>query len=74
MSTFLNDIKYAFRMLGQSLGYTLVVVLTLAFGGATTSIVSLVQTTLFDPLPVRQASDRYVQLIEVGVVGAVASC
>ena len=62
-------------MLGQSPGYTLVVVLTLAFGiGATTAIVSLVQTTLFDPLPVRQASDRYLQLIEVGVVGAVASC
>src|SRR5947207_5065648 len=57
-----SDLRYAFRQLLKNPGFTAVAVLTLALGiGATTAIVSVVQTAVFDPLPVRHA-DRFVQL------------
>jgi len=57
----MNDLKFAFRQLLKNPGFTTVAVLTLALGiGATTAIVSVVQTVVFDPLPVRH-QDRLVQ-------------
>ena len=49
----MNDLKFAFRQLLKNPGFTAVAVLTLALGiGATTAIVSVVRTAVFNPLPV----------------------
>src|SRR6266496_1566876 len=58
----MNDLKFAFRQSLKNPGFTAVAVLTLALGiGATTAIVSVVKTAVFDPLPV-QHSERFVEL------------
>jgi len=56
MTTFLNDIKYAFRQSAKHPALTMVTLLTLAVAiGATTAICSAIETTILDPLPVENA-------------------
>ena len=47
----MNDLRFAFRQLRKSLGFTLIAVLTLALGiGATTAIFAVMDGVVLKPL------------------------
>jgi predicted permease len=62
MSTFLQDLKFGARLLAKTPGFTVVAALSLALGiGANTTIFTLVNAVLLNPLPVEDPS----QLVSV---------
>jgi predicted permease len=64
VETLAQDVRYGWRMLGKSPGFTAVAVLTLALGiGANTAIFSVVNGVLLNPLPFPNTS-RIVSLFQ----------
>src|SRR5881396_1419192 len=69
LNPLLQDLRYAWRTLGKSPGFTAVVVATLALGiGVNTTIFSVIEGVLLRPLPY-QDPERIVVLWEVTDAG-----
>ena len=65
MQTLWQDVRYAFRMLTKNLGFSAIAVLSLALGiGANTTIFTVVNAILLNPLPVKDVS----RVVEVDTV------
>jgi len=70
VETTLQDVRYAWRVLSKSPGFTVVAVVTLALGiGASTAIFSAVNPILFEPLPYPHA-DRVTMIWDIGPDGS----
>jgi predicted permease len=62
MNSIIQDVRYAWRMMRKSPGFTLIIIMTMALGiGANTAVFSVVKSVLLNPLPYPD-SDRLVQI------------
>ncbi|HRB13859.1 MAG TPA: ABC transporter permease, partial [Vicinamibacteria bacterium] len=75
LATFLHDVRFALRQLRRDRAFTVVAVLTLALGiGATTTLFSVLQAVVFNPLPFER-SERLVDIATTsqGEPGAISA-
>lgn len=70
MTTLWQDLRYAFRGLSRSRGFTAVAILTIGIGiGANTTVFSWVHALLLNPLPGAAEPDRVVAVESVAANG-----